>query len=59
MVLLLPAFGVLLLLSYLGAAVFNAKRAMFMRVRRPRAPSTPAPAAHQQPPDLPEDGGAL
>ena len=42
-VLLLPAFGLLLLLSYLGAATFNAKRAMFMRVRRPQAPVTNAP----------------
>ena len=38
MVLLLPALGCLLILSYLGAATFNAKRAMFMRVRRPQAP---------------------
>ena len=40
MVLLLPAFGCLLILSYLGAATFNAKRAMFMRVRRPQAPAS-------------------
>jgi len=38
LVLLMPLFGLLLLLSYLGAAVYHAKRAMFMRVRQPRAP---------------------
>ena len=34
LVLLIPAFGMLLVLSYLGAAVTNAKRAMFMHVRK-------------------------
>jgi len=38
LVLLMPAFGMLLLLSYLGAAAFHARRAMFMKVRQPRPP---------------------
>ena len=38
LVLLIPAFGMLLVLSYLGAAVTNAKRAMFMHVRKPKRP---------------------
>lgn len=59
MVLLAPAFGMLLLLSYMGAAVFNAKRSMFMRVRQPRAPTEPAPEDHQSEPDPPVEGGSL
>jgi hypothetical protein len=48
-VLLMPAFGMLLLLSYLGAAAFHARRAMFMRVRQPRPPVRPAqPAPPEQ-----------
>ena len=40
LVLLIPAFGMLLVLSYLGAAVTNAKRAMFMHVRKPKRPDS-------------------
>jgi hypothetical protein len=50
LVVLVPAFGLLLWLSYLGGAVFNAKRAMFMRVRRPQGPNPPASAAPPGPP---------
>ena len=59
MVLLLPAFGVLLLLSFMGAAVFNAKRAMFMRVRRPHAPSSPLEQSPVPPPEPPSSEGTL
>ena len=38
-VLLIPAFGMLIALSYLGAAATNAKRAMFMHVRKPPRPA--------------------
>ncbi len=37
-VVLVLLFGLLLFLSYLGAATFHAKRAMFMRVRQPKEP---------------------
>ena len=40
-VLLLPVLGLLFSLSYLGAATYHAKRAMFMRVRRPKGRKTP------------------
>ncbi|MAY81657.1 MAG: hypothetical protein CL930_12840 [Deltaproteobacteria bacterium] len=50
LVVLVPAFGLLLWLSYMGGAVFNAKRAMFMRVRRPRGSNSPS---HQGPPEPP------
>jgi hypothetical protein len=33
--------GLLFSLSYLGAATYHAKRAMFIRVRRPKGRKTP------------------
>ena len=38
LVVLLPLLGLLLTLSTAGAAVYHAKRAMFLRVRRPKKP---------------------
>ncbi len=55
-VLLMPAFGMLLLLSYLGAATFHARRAMFMKVRQPRPP-TPAEHADSAPDPPPPPAG--
>ena len=57
LVLLLPAFGMLLVLSYLGAAVTNAKRAMFMHVRKPVRPGQAVPPnPPPSPPSAPEAG---
>ena len=38
LILLIPMLGLLLTLSTAGAAVYHAKRAMFMRVRQPKKP---------------------
>jgi hypothetical protein len=59
LVLLLPAFGMLLVLSYLGAAVTNAKRAMFMHVRKPVHPGQAAPQSPPPPPPSAPDGGEV
>jgi hypothetical protein len=53
-ILLVPLFGLLLFLSYIGAAAFHAKRAMFMRVRQPRSPQTLEKSAIN--PEPPEEG---
>ena len=59
LVLLIPAFAMLLILSYLGAAVTNAKRAMFMHVRKPVRPTGSPPSGAEAQAQAPPDGGAV
>ena len=49
-VVLLPFLGLTLSLSFLGATMFNTRRAVLGRLRRPRPPSLPVPAAPPPPP---------
>lgn len=49
--LVLPLLGLLIALSYLGAVLFNTRRALFGRLRKPKAPpSGPAPPPAAPPP---------
>jgi len=57
-VVLLPALGIAISLSFMGATLFNTRRVIFGRLRRPKAPlappGTPPSANPPGPPDPPD-----
>lgn len=56
LVVLMPIFSGLLILTFIGAASFNTRRALFGRTRRPRPKASPAASGNTGTPPAPGSG---